>query len=346
LILWGLGEIAFRVLVAVRSAGYPTAATMPHPVMGWTAKPNFVFDGPVKDGAGEDYEIHFATDENSFRFFDDPQTSKKKLLVFGDSYTHAIEVSNDKTYYGLLQDSLEDIVLFAFGARGIGPLQESLWLQEWYDQIQPDFVLWQFCFNDIFNSSYDLESTSYFNNNRLLRPYLKDGKIIYRNPARLGLGGLREVSKFLDFILTKAEVIIESGDHKKGIASEDQIQKNGKNYVPYQTALNTVDQVVKIIKNKIGNDIPVLAMQTDLTEPFISDIREIFENNGITVVKSAAELIDLANKNGQSVWAKDLAHWNELGHAIAAKEVWPALKKMIFPVDSVGVDSTLIISNN
>ena len=117
LILWGLGEIAFRALVAVRAAGYPTAATMTHEKMGWTAKPNFVFNGPVKDGTGSDYEIHFATDQNSFRFFGNPQAEQRKLLVFGDSYTHAIEVSNDKTYYGLLQDSLEDVALFAFGAR-------------------------------------------------------------------------------------------------------------------------------------------------------------------------------------------------------------------------------------
>ncbi|MEZ4930796.1 MAG: hypothetical protein R2788_01535 [Saprospiraceae bacterium] len=34
LILVGFRGNRFPVLVAVRSAGYPTAATMPHPVMG------------------------------------------------------------------------------------------------------------------------------------------------------------------------------------------------------------------------------------------------------------------------------------------------------------------------
>lgn len=328
-LLWGLGEVAFRVLVNIRSAKYPTAATQSHEKMGWTAKPAFTFNGLVKDGDGQDYTIDFKTDENGFRYFGNPNTERTKLLVIGDSYTHAIEVSNDKTYYGLLQDSLQEVELFAFGARGIGPLQQYIWLEEWYDKIQPDIILWQFCFNDVFNSSYELENNSYFNNNRRLRPYLENGATNYRNPARLGMGGLRASSKFLDFILTKLEVVIESGDHKNAIASEDRIQQEGANYAPYKEALNTVDTVLKGIKSKTGDEIPILALQTDLTEPFISDIRLLFESNGIPVVHSAAKRIDEANEQGLSMWAKDQAHWNEAGHKIAAEELWPALKTML-----------------
>ncbi len=336
LIFWGAGELVFRALVAVKAAGYPTDATVEHPTMGWTAKPNFTFDGTVEDAAGSPYDIHFSTDENSFRFFGDPNSKQPKLLVIGDSYTHAIEVSNDKTYYGLLQDSLGEVELFAFGARGLGPLQQYLWLEEWYDRIKPDLILWQFCFNDVFNSSYELESSSYFNNNHRIRPYLEDDKTVYRNPAPLGLGGLRESSMFLDFLLTKTEVVLQKNQHKDGSAAEDQIKKQGKNYEPYQNALLAVDLSVKKIKEKTGADTAILALQTDVTEPFASDIRKIFESNNIPVVVAAAEKIDLAHKNGTAVWAKDRAHWNETGHAIAAEELWPALKKMVFPLDTAG----------
>ena len=66
LVLWGIGELVFRTLVAVRAKSYPTATTEWHSKLGWTAKPNFKFDGKVKDGAGVDYEIHFSTNENGF----------------------------------------------------------------------------------------------------------------------------------------------------------------------------------------------------------------------------------------------------------------------------------------
>ena len=342
LILWGLGELAFRALLAVRSAGYPTAATVIHPEMGWTAKPNFIFDGTVKDAAGADYEIHLSTDENGFKYFGNPATSRTKLLVIGDSYTHAIEVSNHKTYYGLLQDSLENVELFAFGARGIGPLQQYIWLEEWHDKIKPDYILWQFCFNDVFNSSYVLENTSYFNNNRRPRPYLENGEIVFRNPARFGLGGLRQHSKFLDFSITKIETFFESRDHKKAIASEDVIQQKGKDYSPYKKALKTVDLSLKKIKTLVGDETPILAFQTDMTEPFISDVREIFNNNNIPVIVSAAEKIDVKIKNGETMLAKDHGHWNEAGHAITAWEIWPHLKKimnpLVMPEDSVSLN--------
>ncbi|MEO1262352.1 MAG: hypothetical protein AAFZ15_26330 [Bacteroidota bacterium] len=331
LILWGLGEVAFRALLAFRSTGYPTAATVVHPKMGWTAKPNFNFSGTVTDAAGTDYDIQLAVDENGFKYFGDPASGKKKLLVVGDSYTHAIEVSNDKTYYGLLKDSLQNIELFAFGARGIGPLQQLIWLEEWHEKIQPDYILWQFCFNDVFNSSYELEHTSYFNNNRRPRPYLEQGETIFRNPARLGMGSLRKYSKFLDFTFTKIETFFESGDHKKEVASEDIIQKNGKEYVPYKEALEAVDLSLKKIKKLVGDETPILAFQTDVTEPFISDVRDIFEKNNIPVVKSAAEKIDKKIKNGETMLAKDLGHWNEAGHEITAEEIWPHLKEIIYP---------------
>ena len=223
--------------------------------------------------------------------------------------------------------------LFAWGARGVGPLQQYLWLEEWYDKIQPDFILWQFCFNDVFNSSYELENTSYFNNNHRSRPYLENDRIVYRTPARLGLSGIRESSKSLDFILTKIEGILESRDHKTGRASEDLVIKEGKKYQPYQDGLITVDQVLKKIKT-ITQQTPILAMQADLTEPFASDTRAIFEANGIAASHSAATIISQKMENNESVLAKDLGHWNETGHAIAAQEIWPHLKAMIYSDES------------
>lgn len=338
LVIWGVAEVVFRGLVYMRSQNYPTQTTEFDEKMGWNAVPNFDFTGVVPDGKGKEYDLNFKTDENGFKYFgrlNNP--NDKRLLVIGDSYTHAIEVSNDQTYYGLLKDSLDKyhIELFAYGARGIGPLQQYIFMEKWYDKIEPDAVLWQFCFNDIYNSSYDLESTSYFNNNRKMRPYLENGEVVYKNPARLGMGGLRGSSLFLDFILTKMEVIIEGNDHKAQTASEDMVTAQNTAYEPYQEALKTFDVMVKKMKTKMDKGMAILAFPVDNTQPYLDDMTEIFQQNGIPVVKQVPILIDEASKNGTSVWAKDQAHWNENAHEIASEEIWKYLEPIVRYPDSI-----------
>jgi len=338
LLIWGFAEVVFRGLVYMRSQKYPTQTTEIDKKMGWQAVPNFDFNGTVSDAEGNEYDLNFQTDKNGFKYFGRLHNpDDKRLLVIGDSYTHAIEVSNNKTYYGLLQDSLKKykVELFSYGARGIGPLQQYIWLDDWFETIEPDAVLWQFCFNDIYNSSYELESTSYFNNNRRFRPYLEKDKIVHKNPARLGLAGLREASKFLDFILTKIEILIESGDHDDGIASEDYVKANGKNYQPYQDALKTFDLMVKKMKIRMDNGMAILAFPVDDTQPYLDDMTAIFQQNGIPVVKQVPILISESSKQGESVWAKDNAHWNERAHEIASEEIWKYLEPIVRYPDSL-----------
>ena len=338
LLIWGVAEVVFRGLVYMRSQNYPTQTTEFDEKMGWQAVPNFSFTGKVPDAKGNQYDLHFKTDEKGFRHFGRlGNPDDKRLLVIGDSYTHAIEVSNDKTYYGLLADSLNKykVELFAYGARGIGPLQEFIWMEEWYKKIEPDAILWQFCFNDIFNSNYNLEHNSYFNNNRKKRPYWENEAIVYKNPARLGMGGLRESSLFLDFILTKIEVIIDSNNHKNQTASEDLINAQKKDYQEYQNALNTLDAMIKKMKSIMDPGMAILAFPVDDTQPYLADMTNVFQQNGIPVVQQVPHLITEASNNGASVWAKDQAHWNENAHAIAAEEIWKYLEPMVRYPDSL-----------
>ena len=332
LFVWALAEVAFRGIVFWRSQQYPTQTTAVDPLMGWHAVPNFEFKGTVPDAAGNNYELNFSTDENGFKYFDAGQdTNHKRLLVIGDSYTHAIEVSNDKSYYGLLKDSLQknEVDLFAYGARGIGPLQQLIWMKEWLPKIEPDVILWQYCFNDIYNSSYELESNSYFNNNRRIRPFYEEGQIVYRNPARLGMANLREFSMFLDFIITKIEVIIEGNDHKNNRASEDYVQAQGKNYTPYAHALTTLDELIRQMQVQMDTGMTILAFPVDNTQPYFDDMTAVFEKNGIAVVKEIPLKIAAAANAGKTVYAKDKAHWNEEGHKLAAESLWPMLHALL-----------------
>jgi len=47
-------------------------------------------------------------------------------------------------------------------------------LDQYVDFIDPAIILWQYSGNDIINNSYELERSSYINNNGMRRPYLTE----------------------------------------------------------------------------------------------------------------------------------------------------------------------------
>ena len=57
--------------------------------------------------------------------FWNPDTSRFKILVVGDSFTHGLEVPKDQMYYSALGRAL-NAEIFAYGGGGYGTLQELL----------------------------------------------------------------------------------------------------------------------------------------------------------------------------------------------------------------------------
>jgi len=76
--------------------------------LGWRPTENYLFQGKKKDASGKIYDVHITTDIYGFRAFGNPESSKTKLLVIGDSFTQALEVSDNKTYYGIIASKLLD----------------------------------------------------------------------------------------------------------------------------------------------------------------------------------------------------------------------------------------------
>jgi hypothetical protein len=95
--------------------------------------------------------------------------------------TQARQVTDGGTYFDYLGFALA-AEIFAYGAGGFGSLQEYMILDDYYDQIRLDLIIWQFCGNDLHNNFWKLEASSWINNNRMTRPYLEDGTIVYRFP--------------------------------------------------------------------------------------------------------------------------------------------------------------------
>lgn len=254
------------------------------------------------------------------KIFDDSSENKYKIFVIGDSFTAGCGVKETSLYYGALRKRL-DAALFVYGGGGYGTLQEFLALEKYYDQVQPDLIILQVCHNDFINNSHELESKSYFNNNNMVRPYFRNGKIEYLLPRTWGrqkmlLGSYSRVLYRL-FALFDRFIALLAKKHYFGMHSiENVIRSEGKNLETFNFSINTTDILVKKIKSKAART-PIVAFAVDNMEPYINEFRAIFKENQIIFIDGIPDLIRDKERSGDRLRLKDNSHWNSEGHQIA-----------------------------
>ncbi len=162
---------------------------------------------PVIDQAGERYLADYSTNEFGFRTFGDLDSSKKRILFVGDSWTGDPNTSDAEAYFGIVQRNLP-VEVFAIGGGGYGTLQELLLVKEFARMIKPDIFVLQYCDNDLINNSFFLEGPSITRSQKNFRPYWVDGKIRYRLPAAspyLLLHRFSRLFRTLDALLSTAQ---------------------------------------------------------------------------------------------------------------------------------------------
>lgn len=316
------GEIAIRIYHYVK---YDFNRNSLKPItlddkIGWRVTGNYKYRGQKQDASGKKYRVEIQTNKYGFRIFGDPGTkSKKKILFIGDSSTQALDVSNDKTYYGLLKDKIP-IEVFAYGGGGYGTLQEYMILDEYIDIIKPDVVVMQVCSNDFINNDYELEVRSSKNNNGMLRPYMtKEGSIIYALPKPIPW--LRELinkhSRFLYFVVSR----IDRLRAKQSVSVEDIIRKEGRSFPLFMESVEITEQIFQKIKKRIPAETPLYVFSIDDTSPYYNAFKKILNKNKIALIDSVPQAIKRAEQKGIVVRASDKAHWNETGHQIIMDEL-------------------------
>ena len=313
------GEVAARAYLGLRQT---KQRKLVNPLilddkLGWRPTPNYVFYGNKTDAAGKRYPVKIKTNNDGFRIFGDPQEKiKKKVLFLGDSFTHALEVSNDKTFYGLLKDALS-IEVFAFGGGGYGTLQEYLILEKYVEEIRPDVVVVQLCSNDFINNSYDLELRSKGNNNGMRRPYFTENGIIYRTPKYFA--AIREVvnkySRFFYFIVSRIDRIMAL---RSTSSAEHIIRKNGGSYPLFEESIEITEHLLKKIKSCVPSTTLVYAFSVNDPKPYYDEFKRISEKSNIGFIDGIPQAVREAERKGVTTRAADKSHWNETGHQIAA----------------------------
>jgi len=282
--------------------------------LGWRATPNYRFNGMKRSADKTEYPVNISQDANGFRMFGDLTSPAPRVLFIGDSFTQALEVSDDKTFYAPLKAL--NINVFAYGGGGYGSLQEFMILDKFFDVIKPDLIVWQYCTNDIVNNSPELETASVINNNDLVRPYLVDGTVRYILPrshaTALRLLALR-YSRLLYIILNR----IDRVRTMLPLHTVEMESSPGEPAHPqFLRALATTDEIMGMVRHRVGK-VPIVGFivgkDRDYGPEYIEGLTKVSLDHDVMLADLEGAVLE-AGLRGEIVKAEDKAHWNEMGH--------------------------------
>lgn len=330
LIIVVLGEFTTRVILEIQplekdSPPPPYDTAQKDDELGWKMAPNYVFDGNMSDTEGKQYPVSIKYDENGFKAFGDVNSKKKKVFFIGDSYTACIEVSNDKSFYNLLKDSI-DIEVFAYGQAGFGTLQEYIVLKKYLPLIEPDVVVWETCSNDFIDNYAPLELGSGYKVGER-RPYLTlNDEIVYERPVTM-MKKLSEHSSFCRFLDEKWKNISYEYLNKDKRVAEYWIGESKDKYPPYNQSIQITNLIFDRVKNELPKGTVLIGFSADTYEPQMSDFKTIFNSHGFEFLTNPAEIVHRAKISKEVVHSSDGYHWNERGHELIAKGLLEVLSK-------------------
>ena len=315
-----IGELTTRVLgiqpYHKQTPPPPYNTAQKDDILGWKMTPNYTFSGEVKDTKNNPYPVNIQYDENGFKAFGNPKSTKKKVFFIGDSYTACIEVSNDKSFFNLVKDSL-DIEVFAYGQAGFSTLQEFMIFEKYLPIINPDLVIWQTCSNDWIDNYAPLEMESGYKVGER-RPYIDDnGDIFYERPVT-NFKKLAGYSSFLHFLYQKWQNISYNYLEKDKKVAEYWIANEQQNYAPYAQSIKAANMVFEKVKKILPEETKLVGFSADTFEPQAKDFKSLFNKHGFDYTMLPAQLIDKAKAKKEVVHSSDKYHWNERGHQFIA----------------------------
>jgi len=279
--------------------------------LGWAPRESYKATYTRTTLGGVSYGVRYSSDASGLR---DCSTNGKgkKILVVGDSHTHALEVSDDKPYPCVLARDL-DASAVAYGAGGYGTLQERMVLERFVPQVQPDLIVVQAGYDDFMNNEVDLEKKSFINNHNMRRPYWRSGQIEYLIPSHFPLWFEPARSHSRVFSNWYNDLLQKKSEKERSV--EDDIAKSGAGYPGFDRATSETRELFAQIKAvSAGRGLVVAA--SDLKEPYHSAFKKMFQELDILMIEDGAVAFNDALARGVDVYYRDSIHFNEAGHQI------------------------------
>ena len=297
--------------------------------LGWILKKNKEIIFNQQTFNGNYYKVNFKSAKiDGFREFGE-FNSKKRVLVIGDSYTAGPYSSNEKMYYNVSKNLLEEQNLiyewFVGGGSGYGTLQQYLFLKENLSKVKPHIIIHQFCINDFFDNNIKIGSLSTTQNQHLRRPYLVKNKI--KKVSGIIPTTYRFFYKY-SFIFKKFDQIYTYRNIAKNGRYIKKIDKNLIN----ETIENTQNLIYKI-RNLVGTDVVYFSINcADKNNNYLTKYWQniIHDINGYPIIEPSEVIIKMKD-DGYDVNHEDGSHLNDYGNEIygklLAKEMIKILKK-------------------
>lgn len=316
--------IVALVIFAVAEAGTRAALTRARsplravsPSLGWETAANvgLRYTHPAFG------DIAMSTGPRGFRRFDDTTAAKTRLLVIGDSFTEAAQVSDGKAFFDHLARLLPGVAIFAHGTGGYGTLQEFMILDRELDSIRPDVILWQLSANDLVNNDHFLETQSPLSS-RMTRPYYEDGRVEHRFA---GSGAVSRYSRLVRFIDARVAMLRGHGFQAAGLDAEREKRPDA-----LRRSSRTTSELMRMARARAG-PAPIVAFLAEGDAFADSVFRELTRENGWQWIPGIIDSVAAAKASGTKVdgLPRD-GHWNAAGHAIAGRVIARQLDPLLF----------------
>jgi lysophospholipase L1-like esterase len=286
--------------------------------LGWRGTPNYRYQGQELNPDGSTYALVVSKNSMGFRAFGAVSTSKPKIFVLGDSFTEALQVSDNEPYYAIVGKVL-NCEIFAAGSNGYGSLQEYMLLDQFIDQIHPDLILWQFCYNDFMDNSYNLGLQWKAGSLSLERPFWQNGKIVYRVPRPFPWLYIvaNRWSRFLPLLTTRLDRLLAPPPGEDLLLKA--ILQQGDKHPGFAEAVIITDQIMNKVADRAGPT-PVVVFESGTTaSPFYPAVQKIATRHGMFFVKNLPGVLDLEEQKGRRLYSRDKIHWNQEGHRLVAE---------------------------
>jgi len=329
---------------------------IPDPILGWKLKPKTSYLYHLKEGT-----VRVTYNSKGWRDIEHSQVKNPpgtiRIAILGDSFMEGYSVG-DNDYFARRLENLfnkesKKAEVFNFGVGGYGPLQYYLTFEHAVKPYHPNLVLVGiYLGNDIINSSYELESMQPYGQKTVdSRPFLysqkqSQFKVIIKNYDKAVRVYKRQrvynssvLYRTLRRVYGQRIAPIFSTQEKEN--KQTGVTSKLDHCKAYKEAWNTFERILRKLKTETAKANVTLVLFSVPEFDFLTHPQEngcsgalpreklslLANKTGIPYINLYPNFEDEMSKNGTaSVFRASDLHWNEHGHALAARIVYKALR--------------------
>ena len=289
---------------------------------GWKTPANVVQLSTIEDTTGQFREVTIRYFQNGFKRWGNTNTNKRKVFVLR-RFIHRSEASFKWRGMVFLFGSVQQCRVVRVWIWRLRTSSGDMVLDDYIDSIHPDLILWQFCSDNHYgNSLYELELSGYPTTNHAVRPFLEDGRIVYR--LALPYAKLRQYSYIADRLLKKYDDVMWRRPTQDRAAydrrrAEHEAEDNVAARLKFleAKAYYVTLEIMKKVKTR-AKEIPIYLFNTCSRSSEYD--QRLASETGIVILSGIAEYVnDNRDGRGRSTECPHEGHWNKLGNQLAGE---------------------------